>query len=357
MVEGNAPSQQSGQRGLANLAKFCRAEDRLECGRVLRQKLERELRGPRAAGVAGIVSGGEMLRLLHAHSVRGRTRVTHVKYKDFIKPLFKRLAASGAEEAQRDAEGQAGAAGAAGAAAPGGLEGLAAGDPRGLAPAEAYVAAAPGEHGTCHWLSHLPDHTAASVRSGRATGEGAPAGGAYNPVTHCWGPPGSPEPAAKEATAKHRAPLSAASYNIITNTDDPSRRAPTGGRPPSRKRVMSASYQSTTALFQAAEADAPAGASPGKSAAARPAGRYDPICGSWLEPPADASRLVREADLATGKLQLKASNRPSLEPFGRYNLIQQRWTEVPLDSKYEARESLIPGLFKRRPLSAMASWY
>ena len=42
-------------------------------------------------------------------------------------------------------------------------------------------------------------------------------------------------------------------------------------------------------------------------AAARPAGRYDPICGSWLEPPADASRLVREADLATGKLQLKAS--------------------------------------------------
>ena len=66
---------------------------------------------------------------------------------------------------------------------------------------------------------------------------------------------------------------------------------------------------------------------------------------------------MREADLATGKLQLKASNRPSLEPFGRYNLIQQRWTEVPLDSKYEARESLIPGLFKRRPLSAMASWY
>ena len=120
---------------------------------------------------------------------------------------------------------------------------------------------------------------------------------------------------------------------------------------------MSASYQSTTALFQAAESGAPAGSSPGKSAAARPAGRYDPICGSWLELPADASRLVREADLATGKLQLKASNRPSLEPFGRYNLIQQRWTETPLDSKYETREDLIPGLFKRSPLSAMASWY
>jgi hypothetical protein len=351
MVEGTTPSQQSGQRGLANLAKFCRAEDRLECGRVLRQKLERELRGPRAAGVAGIVSGGEMLRLLHAHTVRGRTRIAHVKYKDFIKSLFKRLAASGAEEAQRDAEGQASGAG---AAAPGSLDNLASAP--GLAPAEAYAAAAPGEHGTSHWLSHLPDHTAASVRSGRATGGGAPAGGAYNPVTHCWGPPGSPEPAAKAAAAKHRAPLSAASYNIITNADDPSRRA-RKGRPESRKRVMSASYQSTTALFQAAESGAPAGSSPGKSAAARPAGRYDPICGSWLELPADASRLVREADLATGKLQLKASNRPSLEPFGRYNLIQQRWTETPLDSKYETREDLIPGLFKRRPLSAMASWY
>ena len=353
MLEGSA--QQAGQRGLANLAKFCRAEDRLECGRVLRQKLERELRGPRAAGVAGIVSGGEILRLLHAHTVRGRTKVSHVKYKDFIKSLFKRLAASGAEEAAQQRDGADGHAASSGAAPPSAGDALAHAGGGAGGQAEAYAAAAPGEHGTCHWLSHLPDHTATLSRSGRAVGEGAPASGAYNPVTHCWGPPGSPEPVAKEAAPRTRAPLSAASYNIITNADDPGLKRK--GRPPSRKRVMSASYQPTS-LFQGPAGGAdPATTSPTKGSSAKPAGRYDPICGSWLELPSDPSRMVREADLATGKLQLKASRRPSLEPFGRYDPIKQCWTQAPLDAKYVEREDLIPGLFKRRPLSAMASWY